>query len=252
MDGAERRSRILTTLEGRERVGVADLAVELNASEVTIRKDLDDLAAAGALRRVRGGAVSAARRGLTAPFVVREREAYPEKERIARAAAELIGDGEAVLLDSGTTGLQTAIALADHAITLMPLSAREIAALVDAPGVALVLPGGPVRPVELAFNGAVAERGVAMMRFDTFLLTPCAITAEHGVTAYDVDDATIKRTGIDAANRVIALAEGRKLARTAMAAVCEPGEIDILITDRDAPVAATDALVELGIEVVRV
>lgn len=243
---------ILTALEQRERVAVAELASELSASEVTIRKDLEDLASAGALRRVRGGAIGAARRGLTAPFVIREREFYPEKERIARAAAELIIDGEAVLLDSGTTGLQAAIALHDHAVTLMPLSAREIAALVDASGVALVLPGGPVRPGESAINGAVAERGVAMMRFDTFLLTPCAITAEHGVTAYDVDDAAIKQTGIDNANRVIALAEGRKLARTAMATVCTPERIDVLITDRSAPSAATDTLADLGIEIISV
>src|SRR5690606_28338528 len=131
----------------------AELAARHGVSEMTIRRDLDELARQGVVRRIRGGALSLLLRGEEPPFGVREREAVEEKRRIAAEIADLIADGEAVLLDGGTTTLETARALRDRRLTVLPLSLHAAQELSTAPRIRLVLPGGEVRPGELNFVG---------------------------------------------------------------------------------------------------
>lgn len=117
-------------LRDADQVAVADLASATGASEMTVRRDLDHLAARGVLRRVHGGAVPAAPSGIEPPFAARATEAVAAKRAIAAAAAELIRDGETIVLDSGTTALELARLLRGRAVTVMPLSlhaARELA-----------------------------------------------------------------------------------------------------------------------------
>src|SRR5580693_10704034 len=111
MEASERVAQLIETLRRDGRVEVASAAVEFGAAELTIRRDLDQLVERGAARRVRGGAVNLLMRGEELPFAMREIEAVDAKRRIAAAVAELIADGEAVGLDSGTTVAQTARAL---------------------------------------------------------------------------------------------------------------------------------------------
>src|SRR6188768_2569289 len=99
MGSPARQHLIVQRLRETERIDVADLALELSTSEVTIRRDLDSLAAAGALRRVHGGAVSLLLRGEELPFALREVESSTAKEAIAAVVADMITDGEALVLD---------------------------------------------------------------------------------------------------------------------------------------------------------
>ena len=108
MGSQVRQKEILDVLHREGRVDVPDLAERLGISTITIRRDLDQLAEAGALRRVRGGAVTTTLRGEGLPFEVRAADDSPLKTRLARAVAGLIADGEAVAIDSGTTGAAAA------------------------------------------------------------------------------------------------------------------------------------------------
>ncbi|WP_130494173.1 DeoR/GlpR family DNA-binding transcription regulator [Motilibacter rhizosphaerae] len=251
MDSPSRHAVILDRLHASGRVDVGELAVELDTSEVTVRRDLDLLAGAGVLRRVRGGAVSLLLRGQELPFALRETSASGEKERMAAAVAGLLRDGEAVVVDSGTTGLAVARALVGRSLTVTPLSVHAAAALVASSTVQVLLPGGTARPGEGALVGPMAESALRGLRYDTTVLTCCGVSAEAGVMAYDVQDAAVKRTAAQVAARTVLVAEGAKLARTALAVVCPVAELDVLVTDTSAPPDALDRIREAGVEVVQ-
>ena len=115
MDASQRLSELVEVLRRDGRVDVATAAAEFGTAELTIRRDLDVLVERGVARRVRGGAVNLLMRGEELPFAMRAIEVADSKRRIAAAVAELIADGEAVGLDSGTTVAETARALAGQA-----------------------------------------------------------------------------------------------------------------------------------------
>lgn len=153
MKSAERQRVIVERLRGTEQVGVGELAEVTGASEMTVRRDLDHLAARGVLRRVHGGAVPASPSGMEPPFAARATASTEAKRAIAAAAAELIVDGETVVLDSGTTALELARLLRDRSVTVMPLSLHAVRELADAPQVRLLLPGGEPRPGSRRWSG---------------------------------------------------------------------------------------------------
>lgn len=174
------------------------------------------------------------------------------KRRIAAEVAELIADGESVVVDSGTTCLEVARALAHRRLTVMPLSLHAANALTGAPKLRLLLPGGEPRPGELAVTGPLAEGALASLRFDTAVIGCCGLTAVDGLTAYDLADAAVKRAAMASAGRVIAVAEAAKLSRVALAVVAPAGALDAVVTEGTAPDEATDALVAAGVTVRKV
>lgn len=246
---AERLRQITDAVLRRGQLSVAELAALAGTSEMTIRRDLEILAEQGLLERYRGGARSLLLRGEEPPFAVREHEGLAAKQRIAAAVAEMIADGESVVLDSGTTCLEVARALAQRRLTVMPLSLHAANALVGGPQLRLLLPGGEPRPGELALTGPLTEASLAALRFDTAVIGCCGLTTAHGLTAYNLADAAIKRAMMASAHRVIAVAEAAKFSRTALAFVAPTSAFDAVVTEDIAPDAETAALVAAGIAV---
>lgn len=227
-------------------LGVAELASLTGASEMTIRRDLETLAAQGVLERYRGGARSLLLRGAEPPFALRSEESLDAKRRIASVVAGLLADGESVVLDSGTTCLEVARALVSRRLTVMPLSLHAVNALAGAPSLTLLVPGGQPRPGELALTGPLTLQSLGSLRFDTAVIGCCGLSATQGLTAYDLDDAAVKRAAIASARRVIAVADAAKLTRTALAFVAPASSLDAVVTD--AP--ADDDLTAAGVTVV--
>jgi DeoR/GlpR family transcriptional regulator of sugar metabolism len=248
MDSSERHALIVGRLRRDGRVDVSDLAGTLGTSEVTVRRDLDQLSEAGVLRRIHGGAVSTLMRGDEPPFAMRELEAAGAKARMGAAAAAMLLDGEAVVVDSGTTGAAVARALAGRRLTVMPLSLQAAGLLSGERSVSLVMPGGTVRAGEGTMVGPLAEASLAALRFDTTILSCCGLSS-GAVFAHDLGDAAVKRAAVSAAVRTILVAHGAKFARTALAVVCPAERLDVVITDASAPEAAMARLRDLGVEV---
>jgi DeoR/GlpR family transcriptional regulator of sugar metabolism len=249
MESSERLSRLIETLRREGRVEVAGAAVEFGAAEMTIRRDLDQLVQRGVARRVRGGAVNLLMRGEEMPFAMREIDAAEVKRRIAGIVADLISDGEAVGLDSGTTVVAAARALVARRVTVMPLSLHAAAVLAGGSGVRLIMPGGECRPGELAMAGPLALTSIAAMRFDTVVLGCCGVSPEGHVMAHDLGDAAVKHALLASANRSVLALDGAKFGRGALAVVRELSTFDVVVTDATAPESVLAGLRAAGVQV---
>jgi DeoR/GlpR family transcriptional regulator of sugar metabolism len=272
MDADARLAALTGLLQRDGRVEVAQAAETFGTAEMTVRRDLDRLVAMGMARRVRGGAISLLMRGEELPFAMRALERSEAKARIGAAVADVLRDGEAVLLDSGTTSVAVGRALAGRRLTVMAMSLHVAtvlsggtagpastastaspASMAGAAGAAggsvrLLVSGGETRPGELAMTGPLALASIAALRFDTAVLAPCGLAGGQ-VTAHDLGDAAVKRAMIASAARVVVAADGSKFRQTAMAVVSATDAVDMVITDATAPGDALDALRAAGVEV---
>jgi DeoR/GlpR family transcriptional regulator of sugar metabolism len=249
----ERHRLIGELLRSREEVAVDELMAECGASGATIRRDLDALAANGVLRRIHGGARSLVLRGENPGYGQRELEGQDAKARIAAGVAGLLRDREHVWLDSGTTATEIARHLRQRELTLMPMSLRALNVLTVESHAghrpALLVPGGSLIPGELCFRGPLAEGNIRSLRFDTAVVTPCAVNLKDGLLAHDLDDAAVKRAGLESAGRVIAACAGSKWNAAAVALVAALDAVDVIVTDRT---FSTQELTQLGKHSVKV
>ncbi|MER7730190.1 DeoR/GlpR family DNA-binding transcription regulator [Streptomyces erythrochromogenes] len=250
MNVMERHKFVVGLLVQQNRATVAELAEATGASEMTIRRDLEVLESRGALRRVRGGAVSSLPGGVEPPYAIRALSGVEAKERLARTVVALLTDGETVALDTGTTAVAVANAMADRRFTVAPLSLHAAFALSAQPGIQLVMPGGQVRPEELSFRGHTPLQTFKDLCFDTFVLACCGVDPVQGATAYDLDDVQVKRAAVAAAQRVVLVATADKIGRAALGRICSLEEVALLVTDAPADSPAVEALRERGVEVV--
>ena len=251
MSTADRHRRIAEVVKESGSATVPDLAGLTGASEMTIRRDLDVLAAQGVLERVRGGARTLLLRGEEPPFALRAHEAIDAKRRIAAEVVSLIADGETVVLDSGTTCLEVARLLHQRPVTVMPMSLQAIRVLSETPGrAALLVPGGRPRTSEGDLIGPLTLASLAALRFDTAVLGCCGLSAAEGLTAYDLDDVAVKKAGIASSRRTILATDGSKFGRTAHGYVGPSTILDTVVTDASAPDEEVAAL-EGGGTVVR-
>lgn len=194
-------------------------------------------------------AVSLLLRGEAMPFAVREHEASATKERIAAEVGALLTDGEAVVLDAGTTAPTVARTIATRRLTVVPLDLHAANALSGAAGIRLLVPGGRTAPGSLAFTGPLTEASLASLRVDTTVLGVCGLSAEHGLTAHDLDEVPVTRAAIAAARRVVAVCDGAKFGRSGLGLVCPATALNMVITDRSAPGSAVSRLRDAGVDV---
>lgn len=248
MDATARLSALTEVLQRSGELDVAEMAAALGTAEMTIRRDLDRMVAMGVARRVRGGAISLLMRGEELPFAMRVLDRGEAKARIAAAVAEVLRDGEAVLLDSGTTAVLVGRALAGRRLTVMPMSLHAASVLAAHESIRLLLPGGELRPGELSMVGPLALASIGALRFDTAVLSCCGF-ADGRITAHDLGDASVKQAMAGAAARVIVATDSTKFRQTAMAVVGPATTADMVITDSDAPADEVDALRAAGLEV---
>jgi DeoR/GlpR family transcriptional regulator of sugar metabolism len=251
VSGNERLISLVNELQAVGRVDISAAAARLGTTQMTIRRDLAVLAQRGVARRVRGGAISLLARGDEIPYWMRELDSPEAKVRIGEAAARLLGDGEAVAIDSGTTALNCAVALFERRLTVLTVSLRAADVIADSPTINLILPGGEVRRDERTLVGPAAVAGITGLRLDAVILGACGL-ANGTVTAYDLGDAAVKQALIDVSARVVVAAESSKLERTGIAVVCAAERVDVIVTDTEAPAAALEPWRQAGVEVLRV
>jgi DeoR/GlpR family transcriptional regulator of sugar metabolism len=244
---SERQDSILKEVLRRGPVSIGDLAAFLQVSEITVRRDLDELHANGSLERVRGGARPLSPRDPEPPIVTRLLSQANEKQAIGQAAVELISDGDVIALESGSTTLEFARAIARHSWHNLQVVTNghlisEI--LMRVPGVQLVCIGGYFKPEEMCTFGVLAEDMLSRMRFNKLFIGCRGIDPEGGITT-DLQSETevfTVRAMAAAADQLIILADHTKFGHKFLLRALSIAKVDIVITDPLTPAPILDKL----------
>jgi DeoR/GlpR family transcriptional regulator of sugar metabolism len=248
---ADRMDRTLELLETRDSVTVIELARVFSVSEVTVRSDLSNLANQGLVARTRGGARALQSGQSEAAFDIRLRVQEEAKRAIARAAAAMVGDGEAVALDSSTTAFYVALELRmKRELVVITNGLRIATALADAPGVSVIVPGGVLRHAAMSLVGDFASGVLQSTRIGKGFFGARGISAERGLMDLNPEEVRIKREMVDACERVIGIFDHTKWRRSALFSFVESDQIDALVTDAGAPADLMQEWREREVEVV--
>jgi DeoR/GlpR family transcriptional regulator of sugar metabolism len=246
----ERHRWILDRLRADGRVLASAVSTELGISDDTVRRDLADLAGAGVLQRVHGGAVPTS--PAVVPFTVREQQAPEAKRAIARAAAGLVRDGQAVILDGGTTARLVAEELAPGLrATVITHSPTVAEVLAEHPTVEVILLGGRLQKASRVAVGAATVEALRMVRADVYLLGVGALHPEVGLSTGDLEEAHVKRAMIASAAEVVALTTPEKLGTAARYVFGAVSDLTHLVTDGSAEDAQLAPYARLGVTIVR-
>ncbi|MBV9794418.1 MAG: DeoR/GlpR transcriptional regulator [Actinobacteria bacterium] len=237
MLAAERRDLLLARLRADGKLVAKDLAAELGLSEDSIRRDLRELAAAGLCQKVYGGAVPVS--PALGDYGARRSIEPDSKRAVAACAATLIQPGSAAILDGGTTTLAVTRALpASLECTVITHSPTIASALLDHPGVEIILIGGRVFRHSAVTCGAAAAEAAAAYSADVFLLGVTGVHPVHGLTTGDADEAAMKRALARRAAETYVLASTEKLGTASRYQVLPLGDVAGVVTDgRDHEVA---------------
>ena len=245
----ERRQVILSALAIHGSISVADLSRMVRSSEITVRRDLKALEDAGRIVRHRGGA--SATRSLMDEPTYREKSvvAATHKLEIAELAAELVEDGDVIMLCAGTTTHAVARRLIRRRLMVATNSLLVAMTLSDAPDIEVLLVGGILRGNIRAVIGGEAERDVSRLRFQTVFLSGNGLTAANGLSTPNLHVASLDRAAVEAARRVVVLADHTKVGVDSMVQTVPTDRIDVLVTDGDADPEELERLVHAGVDV---
>ncbi len=251
-----RQAHILEQLRKTGFVSVAEIAVALAVSEMTIRRDLIDLEAEGRLVRTHGGAIAPGGSGLPAfdreepAFEQRLRQNNAAKEAIAVEAASLISPRQTVALDVGSS----TFVLAQHLTTFPAIkvftNSLRIATLLGRERRDVYLPGGEVRGDEMSMCGPTAIAQFEELWFDIAFLGASGLT-KAGFFDYSLEDSELKRVYLRRSSRKVLLCDAGKFNHLSLVQVAGLETIDMLITDEaplgDLALALAEANVEIRI-----
>jgi len=244
----QRHELILRSLRAEGPAAVRALAERLGVSQATIRLDLVHLDRAGRLTRVYGGAVSVA--DPDEPFAEVATVRVVEKDVIVARCAELIKDGDTILLDIGTTAHRLAHTLRGRALTVITSNLAVYEVLAEDADIQLILLGGVVRRSYRSLVGFLTEDALRQVRADKLFLGTSGVRADGQVMDTTVVEVSIKRAMIAASEQVILLADATKFPGTGVARVCGPEELDIVVTNAGADPGTCAKLREAGVEVI--
>jgi DeoR family transcriptional regulator of aga operon len=248
---SERQKRILQALRSDQLASLRELSERVQVSESTLRRDLQVLEEASLLERKFGKVQLAYASNAEIPFLLRATINEEEKRRIARAALDLVQNGETIFISGGSTTLEFARLLPGQRRLTVITNAIPVAnALVGKRGVRLVVLGGEVRPDEQTMHGHLSLSGIEQLRADTLFYGIEAISLEHGLTHSQLVEVSTDRAFINACTRTILLADHTKFGKVAAAVVVPLSQVDVIVTGCDLAPEFVQGLRQLNVQVI--
>lgn len=245
-----RQQKINELVNHEGAVTVAQLSEILDVSASTIRRDLQEMARDGQIRRVHGGALPAEQPDMEPPIIQRQQLATMAKARIGRAAAALVQPGETIFLGSGSTVHQIVRHLHNIPdLTVITNALNIVNALRSQDNVELIIIGGMFRSSELSMVGHVAEQAVREFRADRVFMGIRAIDPQHGFTNAYLPEAMTDRAILRMGRHVVVVADSSKLGHVSAVFLAPVTAAQCLITDQEAPPEIVTALRDLGLDV---
>ena len=246
----ERRKCILDYAVREKSVQVEVLAKKFGVSTVTIRSDLELLDHKNLLVRTHGGAVLGNRLSRELSFDERKRSHNAVKQKIALLVRQLIQEGDAIILDSGSTTTEIAALLKDIGdLTVMTNGLSVAQNLVDAKGVNVHMTGGKLRQKTQSFYGQVAEENLKRYHFDKVILGVDGFDVKVGVTTHFEQEANLNRVMCEIADQKIVTTDSSKFDRSSVYKILNTQDIDVLVTDSNLTDHCAQALEQDGVKI---
>ena len=254
---AEREFKIINKLRAERIVHLSDLSTAIGVSENTIRRDLQRLQDTGILKRTHGGAVITEEDHDThssddVDWLARESQSPAEKQRIGREAANLVHDGEAIILDAGTTTMQIARNLREKRNLTVVTNAVNIGLeLARNANLTVVLTGGILRELSKSLVGPLVEDFISgSIHVDRLFLSAGGVSTDAGITNANTIEVPIKRAMIRAAREVILVVTHQKIGRRSFTQIAPLEAISTIVTDTSADAGLVASLEARGIKVI--
>ncbi|MGQ9585951.1 MAG: DeoR/GlpR family DNA-binding transcription regulator [Anaerolineae bacterium] len=250
MHSEERRREVLRFVQANDGATVAELAERFGVSESTIRRDLQRLGRREAILRTHGGALPAAPEP---PILQRKGEQSEAKQRIGRAAADLIADGETVFIGSGTTAWEITQHLAGKKDLTVITNALNVAyALVACPHISVIVIGGLLRHSELSMLGHLSDLVLRELHAHKAFMGVRAISVRHGLTNDYLMETLTDRLILQMASEVIIVADHTKFGKVSTVLLAPVTEVDVIVTDTGLSEGTAKEYEALGIDVMLV
>ncbi len=242
-----RQATILQRVNEAGEASVSDLATTLQVSPSTIRRDLNALSAEGLLRRVRGGGSIETDDN---PFHIVAEHARTAKGRLAKSAAELVSDGDVVVIDIGTTTALIARELRGKPITVITSSLAVVDELRDDNNVELVVLGGVLRRSYHSLVGSLTESALSQLLATICFLGTSGVRADGTVMDSTGIEVPVKRAILASSTHVVLVADETKFPGTGILPVCPATEINTLVTSTRADSATLEVFRQSGSDVI--
>jgi DeoR/GlpR family transcriptional regulator of sugar metabolism len=229
----KRRQSLLDLLRKQPGLRVSELAEALDVSEGTVRNDLNALEKDGRLTRFHGGAVLTEQRNFSnTSFMARHREHAVEKEIITRTAAELVQDGDSILLDASSTVYYLALALEKKQRLRVVTNGLDVARLLALnPSNTVILIGGILNQDGSSVTGLFSEQTIQELHIQKAFVSCSGFSVGRGLTEVHLEEAQLKRKAIESAQQVFALVDSSKLGKEDLTPFARPEQICCLYTD---------------------
>ena len=250
MDINERRDEILKILGDREYVTVEEFSRLLSVSAVTIRTDLTSLEESGLLMRTHGGAMKSSMKGEARLISNTMIENEMEKKAIAEKAASLIKPGNTIIIDSGSTTIHLMEHLKGKNITVVTNNLLVLEKLKSEDDIKIIALGGSLRRESMGTVGPLAEMAIKALNVDIYFMGAAAYN-RSSITSSDISESSLKRDMMDAADKVVFLADSSKFGKRAFSNICSWHDVDTFISDKMDGEFKKE-LEEMGVEVISV
>ncbi len=251
MPKLERQEEIRRFIYEVGQASVQTLSERFGVSEATIRRDLEEMAAKGTIRRLHGGATRPRSAATEPPILQRVHERAALKELIGKAAAGLVADGETIFLGSGSTTLAVARHLLDRQdLTVITNSLPVVNLLADAPHITLIILGGLLRHSERSMIGHITEQAIAELRADKVIMGIQAVDLQQGLTNAYLPETMTDRAIVNLAPQLILVADHTKFGRIAPSLVAPLEAVHTVVTDAKIDPQIVRDLQEAGIRVI--
>ena len=245
---AERRQQIVHLVRSSGSVDVSDLSQRFGVSAMTVRRDLEWLAAQGLVQRTRGGAMAPSSRAEEIPYESKAGLLAPEKQRIGQTAARLVREGDTVLLDSGSTTLHVARALKTlGSVAVVTNDLRIACELSEEPRIRVITPPGTVRSGLYSLQGPQTVDFLRNFHVDWTFLGADAIDVETGVTNRTLEEVPVKQAMIEAARGTVLVTDHTKFGQVVFGRVCPLEALNVIVSDRALDRQYRSALQQAGV-----
>jgi DeoR family fructose operon transcriptional repressor len=246
-----RHDNLRELIRGKGVIRIEEICRQLRVSPATVRRDLNQLEKAGAIRRVHGGAVSVESRLEEPLFDDKTSIAAREKRRIAEAALQFVEPGDTIYLDGGSTVLEFARLLYDRTNLTVVTNSLRAAHELAGRGPRLILIGGELRRLSQTMVGPLTRCILQELHLDKAFMGTIGLTLKEGMTTTEPSEAFTKELVMARARQVILLADSGKAGKVAFASAGRLESIHVLITDRQLDKHLARELAKKGIKVVK-